>query len=365
MKRLSFFALLCGFLIAPYTLQAEDELAILVDGIALTNGQKSTETICMEDGKKTVHFEVQTDKSLDVVSVDWDFGDGITRENEKPEFDWTYTAEGWFDVKAVIHANPVYGEEEEDAPQQAGEAMLTLDPITVAFSIAYCPPKCLDLKIHPDQAIPYGCGETAYEMPCSFAKGAKAGKAFFITDKNEKYAVTIAPIKTAEDGRVQGVIAIPSEKWKPGIYGGHITIEDAICGGTTETARFEFAVRYPQNIFAMKFNNVLAVYLRGKGGNTGYDFKAYQWYRNEEPIPGATNSIYHTDAPFTPGDTYFVELTDQKNVKFPSCPFEIPEELDDYTPKKTEPAAVKALINDRMCIQLDDMIFDMFGQRIK
>ena len=73
------------------------------------------------------------------------------------------------------------------------------------------------------------------------------------------------------------------------------------------------------------------------------------------------------DLAFTPGDTYYVELTNMQNVPIPSCgEFVVPDEneLDDYTPKKA-PAATKKLINRHMYIVVEDKMYDAYGQRVQ
>lgn len=109
---------------------------------------------------------------------------------------------------------------------------------------------------------------------------------------------------------------------------------------------------------------MLAVYKKGYGGNTSYEFVAYQWYRNGELIPGATESIYHTDAPFNEGDTYYVELTDQNGMKLPSCSQRI-ETVPDYNPQPNAMPAQKQLINNRIYILREGRTYDTYGQRVK
>ena len=149
---------------------------------------------------------------------------------------------------------------------------------------------------------------------------------------------------------------------KPGIYKAQLLIKDENCG-ETDIFDLDFKVLYPEDIFAYKFNNVLAVYLPGYGGNTNYEFTAYQWYLNGVAIPGATYSIYHTDAPFKEGDIYYVELTDKSGMVLPSCPQRI-ETVPDYNP---QPSATpqKKLINNRMYIVIDERTYNAYGQRVQ
>ena len=149
---------------------------------------------------------------------------------------------------------------------------------------------------------------------------------------------------------------------KPGIYQAKITVQDTICDQVLEFP-IDFTVFYPSDIFKYKFNNVLAVY--NKANNGGYDFVAYQWYRNGEPIPGATESVYHTEEPFTLGDTYFVMLTRADGLVLPSCP-QIIEIVPNYELDQNQaPQARKQMINQRLYIYIEDRVYDSHGQRIK
>lgn len=253
--------------------------------------------------------------------------------------------------------------------------------------------KCLDLQIVNDSAAQHACAGDVYNLPFSIDRDGQAGNAWMekIVYENHygyqcidcphpdypvatnRYPVTL-DVTTDEGGRKSGTIALPIRDWKPGLYTVQIVVEDALCTQPGETPLhspiLNLAIYYPSNIFAFKFNNVLAVYQKGYGGNKGYEFTAYQWYRNGEKIDALQNqtaktSIYHTEEKFTSGDEYFVLLTDNKYVTLPSCPFTIPDQLDDYNPKKDAPAATKALKNNRMCIVIDDRVYDIFGQRIQ
>ena len=110
---------------------------------------------------------------------------------------------------------------------------------------------------------------------------------------------------------------------------------------------------------------MLAVYKPGRGGNDGWTFTAYQWYRNGDAIPGATQSVYHVDSTFVEGDVYYVELTDDKGVTIPSCKQTIDEvPVFDASSPAAAPAR-KILVNRRMVIYKDDKMYDIYGQRVQ
>ncbi len=161
-----------------------------------------------------------------------------------------------------------------------------------------------------------------------------------------------------------GLLSLPTASiTMPGKYQGKLTIEDANECETKEIT-IDFTVNYPSDIFKYKFNNVLAVYKPGQGGNEGWTFIAYQWYRNGEAIPGATQSVYHIDSTFTWNDVYYVELTTADGVTIPSCSQSIGN-VPDYTPQPASAPVKKMLINRRIMIRKEDKTYDIYGQRVE
>ncbi len=191
--------------------------------------------------------------------------------------------------------------------------------------------------------------------------------------------------KGEEGDRKLAVVNLPISEWAPGRYVVCILMEDANCKITKEgvevpaieqSTALDITVKYPEDIMVFRFNNVLAVYQKGFGGNKGYDFVAYQWYLNGEEIdkqknPSAATSIFHSPEIFTTGDEYYVMLTEKGKEPVPSCSFFVPDNLDDYYPKQdgetanNAPQASKKVINSRICVEFDGRTYDMYGQRVK
>lgn len=258
--------------------------------------------------------------------------------------------------------------------------------------------KCLNMQIEnkPDQQ--FTCAGQNMEIPFSYSRDGGHLNAYLykvIQDPTsplgyrliDKTQVTIEE-KGESEGRKHGLISLPVNTWRPGYYVGCIQMEDANCkiteGGIEQPAieqstALNLTIKYPENIIAFKFNNVLAVYQSGFGGNKGYDFVAYQWYRNNEKIdalknPSAATSIYHSEEIFTSGDEYYVVLTESGKDPLASCSFTVPDDLDDYNVKKEDTTtqeynddntANKKMIDNRICVEIEGRIYDMYGQRVK
>ena len=246
--------------------------------------------------------------------------------------------------------------------------------------------KCLGLEMENKPEEQEVCAGANLDIPFSYNRDGDHGKAYLCIVKHDPTAewgyrlIDTTEIAITEDGgegeRKFGIVTLPIKSWAPGHYTCCVLMADANCKkqlgeitvpDTAQSTALDIRVKYPEELLVFKFNNVLTVLQ-----NKGYDFVAYQWYLNGEKIdalknPSAETSIFHTEEIFTPGDEYFVMLTERGKEALASCSFIVPgeEELDDYTPKKDAPAATKKLINNRMCIEFDGRTYNMYGQRVK
>lgn len=89
------------------------------------------------------------------------------------------------------------------------------------------------------------------------------------------------------------------------------------CG--SDTANVLLVACYPSGIIQQKWNDVLALY--NKKWNGGYDFTAYQWYVNDNPIPDARSSYLYIgeNQVFGESDLYHAVLTRTDGVVLPTC----------------------------------------------
>lgn len=222
--------------------------------------------------------------------------------------------------------------------------------------------KCLDLAITNEPQVQHVCMGDVYELPYSYDMDGYPGRAVLVRIGYAGEAELSLAGTSVEDNRRVGKLTLPIEDWEPGMYTAKVQIEDLNCNTIAESPELDIRVYYPQNVFVQKFDNVLAVYAPGNGGNKGYTFTGFQWYCNGVAIPYATSAVYSSETPFTPGDVYYVALTNSQNITLPSCEWEIQGKTS--MPNKA-PVAEKKLVNQRIHIIIDDRTYDMYGQRVE
>ena len=200
------------------------------------------------------------------------------------------------------------------------------------------------------------CEKEDVSVPYTYRKG-EIGEAWII-DKahpDKPYEVENLPTTLGT-----GDIVLPAAQLKAGKYNMELCLVDAVFGDTV-VCPFTLLVLYPADIFKIKFGNVLAVY--NSKYNGGYNFTGFQWFMNGDTIPGATQSVYHSDSLFTVGDEFYVELTDQNGMKLQSCPQTLTA-ASSVSEKKDVPAE-KILQDRHLYIRKDDALYDIYGQRVK
>ncbi len=215
---------------------------------------------------------------------------------------------------------------------------------------------CLKIDVPNNPAAQFICPGENLEIPYTKAKGHISNATFSVPGLIDKADVTF------DDNANNGTFILPTSSIeKAGIYKGTLYIEDHDCDSVI-TVPIDFTVKYPSDIFKFKFNNVLAVYQ-----NTGYEFTAYQWVVNDEPVLDANSSIYYLGQgnTFNEGDVVYVLLTDKDGLVLPSCPQTLTD-IQDYNPEPEEPAqAHKKIVNRRFVIQRGEDIYDIYGQKVK
>ena len=112
-------------------------------------------------------------------------------------------------------------------------------------------------------------------------------------------------------------VAIPYDKdITPGTYRVYLRFHQFCCGVYTEEHDIE--IRYRSSIVEQKWNDVLT--LLSPKYNGGYEFTAFQWYKDGMPIAGATHSYLYEPLDFDA--TYYVELTREDGTVMTTCPIQ-------------------------------------------
>lgn len=146
------------------------------------------------------------------------------------------------------------------------------------------------------------------------------------------------------DGHLR--IALPDVTVRPDLYTVSVLYNTDSCGAFPFD--LSFTVNYPvKGIMEQKWNDAVAL-LNSEHNYGNFEYASYQWYRNGEVIPGATNSyiyIGNEGGHFNLGDEYRVMLTRaDDSVSIMSCPF-VPTERTDKSEyiSLRQPQGVRAL----------------------
>lgn len=113
---------------------------------------------------------------------------------------------------------------------------------------------------------------------------------------------------------------------EPNRYKATLSFGELSCGGDDIDVLVD--VYYPDSLIAQRWNDVLAV--RNDDFNGGYKFTEYQWYKDGQPIPGATSSILYVEDNLDFDANYSVMLTREDGVKEMVCAVQ-PTKFEDVT----------------------------------
>lgn len=162
---------------------------------------------------------------------------------------------------------------------------------------------------------------------------------------------TIVPI--IEDGSV----AVVYDTLRAGIYKANLI------GYFRQIPLFEdtitLTVQYPSSVMEKRWDDVICVLTSAYNG--GYDFVAFQWYKNGQPLVGETG--YYLNQPLEVGAEYTVLLTEQDSTQLMTCPLLLTNEEPEIS---VEPTLIKQYQTIR-CFVSDDAdvyIYDALGRMI-
>ena len=220
---------------------------------------------------------------------------------------------------------------------------------------------CLDMNVKNDSAAQHTCPGETLNIPYEKIKGDIEGDAVFKVPGFPDQIITL------DNDIEEGTIELPISNIKtPGIYVGELVVNDKHCK-LTKTYPVNFAIYYPETIIKYKFNNTVAVYKKGYGGNIGYDFTDYQWFLNGDSIGTNSSILYLGEGnKFHENDEVYVVLKDKSGHWLPSCPIIFEAEPEEYGNSSSSDAqASKRLENRQIIIRLDDRSYNIYGQRVR
>ncbi|MBR0296283.1 MAG: hypothetical protein IJQ95_02700 [Paludibacteraceae bacterium] len=125
------------------------------------------------------------------------------------------------------------------------------------------------------------------------------------------------------------VIPVPTDLY-PNIYKGVLTLHDTLPEQDVNLP-YTIEMRYPATVLTQRWNDVLALknaeYNDIYNPGAGYDFTAFQWYKDGKPIDGATQSYLFVDGGLDFSANYSAEVTRKDGQKLMTC---------DFTPTKVQ-----------------------------
>lgn len=124
------------------------------------------------------------------------------------------------------------------------------------------------------------------------------------------------------DNTIQQIVYQFGENTPPNKYEIELEFYQAACGNQLFIVPFD--VRYASSITQQKWNDVIAI-LNSKY-NGGYEFTSYQWYKDGQPIDGATGPYLYKSLEM--GSEYNVLLTRADGVAAFSCPIVAEQHTD-------------------------------------
>lgn len=161
---------------------------------------------------------------------------------------------------------------------------------------------------------------------------------------------TLVPMST------DGIISLPIEA-SPGIYG--VDMDLMVHDTTVGTLHAIITVLFPSAVMEQVWNDVIAVLTHDYNG--GYDFTAFQWYENGEPLSGETRSYLYR--PLIIGGEYSALLTEKDGTQLMTCPLiaEQQTELSLYPTVATPRQQIHCYISE----PAEMTLYDTMGRQVK
>ena len=158
---------------------------------------------------------------------------------------------------------------------------------------------------------------------------------------------------------MDGQVSIVYEDIRAGVY--DTKIVGYFCRNKVFESKTSMTFRYPSSVLEQRWDDVICVLTSGYNG--GYDFVAFQWYKNGQPIEGENN--YYLTQPLEDGAEYSVLLTESDSTQLMSCPLMIGIKEDSEVTVEptliTNKQLVRCVVPDAATIY----VYDMTGQIVR
>jgi len=148
--------------------------------------------------------------------------------------------------------------------------------------------------------------------------GASAQAAGFVDVVREEVDIKYAKDEYALQLRIPATA-------EPDYYDATLILEDLVCGDVMLPV--DFIVTYPAGVIFYRWNDVISLKKKDVVPYEKYDFTAYQWFKDGQPIEGATLSYYYQEGGLNMESTYNVMLTRNDGKVFTTCDF-VPKRSD-------------------------------------
>lgn len=204
------------------------------------------------------------------------------------------------------------------------------DPVSVTIDS-----ECIEYNLDLSAPLSACAGDEQILRPIEFLKGAPT--TYDIEYAQEALDAGFANYTDTFDV-AEITILIPQE-CRPGHYDATLIIRDIVCDDIELPLKVD--ILYPSDIIVQKWNDVLAV--KNAKYNGGYEFVAYQWYKDDVLLPGATVPYYYTSENAsldTAGQYHVVLVRADDGVQVATCPMSpvVKSDVAEYPQRTVVPA---------------------------
>ena len=178
--------------------------------------------------------------------------------------------------------------------------------------IEILPAPALEIKVEQQPQI---CpDENRFDIPLSIVTGEAVRYELDFDEQAEAAGFVDESGDLAGDAVVSSVLP---DDVIPQVYGATLRVYESTCDAYTELP-LHLMVKYPASqVIAQRWDEVLGVV--NETYNGGYEFTAFQWYKNGEVMEGETNANLYDVEGFDGEDCYAVMLTRSDGMQIVSC----------------------------------------------